>query len=69
MLKWFLVGWVCVTVNTENQCLRMASEVSHPTLDECQQYYSIFHEEFLKKPLITSVDFHCVEASILEDLI
>ena len=69
MLKWFLVGWVCVSVANEQKCLRMASEVSHPTLEECQQYYDVFHQEFQKRPLIKSVDFHCVQASILEDLI
>ena len=69
MLKWFLVGWVCVSVASEQKCLRMASDVVHPTLEQCQQYYSVFYEELRNKPIIKSIDFHCVEASILEDLI
>tara|TARA_R100001510_G_scaffold14139_1_gene11301 strand:- start:127 stop:336 length:210 start_codon:yes stop_codon:yes gene_type:complete len=69
MLKWFLVGWVCVSVSSEHKCLRMASEVVHPTLEQCQQYYGVFYEELMNKPIIKSIDFHCVQASILEDLI
>ena len=69
MLKWFLVGWVCVSVASEQKCLRMASEVVHPTLEQCQEYYGVFYEELINKPIIKSIDFHCVEASILEDLI
>tara|TARA_R100000697_G_scaffold21647_1_gene29107 strand:- start:336 stop:545 length:210 start_codon:yes stop_codon:yes gene_type:complete len=69
MLKWFLVGWVCVSVATEQKCLRMASEVVHSSLEECQEYYGVFYEELTNNPIIKSIDFHCVEASILEDLI
>ncbi len=69
MLKWFLVGWVCVSVASEHKCLRMASEVVHPTLEECQQYYGVFFEELTNNTIIKSIDFHCVQASILEDLI
>jgi len=47
----------------------MASEVVHPSFEECQEYYSVFYEELTNKPIIKSIDFHCVEASILEDLI
>ena len=41
MLKFFLVGWVCIGTELDKQCVRMGSEVIFDTYQECNEYYQL----------------------------
>jgi len=67
MLKWFLVGWVCIGEGVDQKCVRMASSIIHPSLEECQQFYGTVQEELQDLDNHVDLNFHCVQATILED--
>ena len=68
MLKFFLVGWVCLgTPNVDYQCVRMGSEVVHDSYESCNQYF----QEVKKDLADTGVElkFTCVQAGLLEEVL
>ena len=68
MLKFFLVGWVCIGVGVDQQCVRMGSEIVHPTYESCNEYYQILREEF-KDAKDVDLRFTCVQAGLVEDIL
>ena len=68
MLKFFLVGWVCLGAEPDKQCVRMASEVIHNTYEECNQYYQLVQSD-LSDLKNTELKFTCVQSGVLEDVI
>jgi hypothetical protein len=68
MLKFFLVGWVCLgTPNVDYQCVRMASEVVHDTYESCNEYYQLIATDLADTG--AKLNFTCVEAGLLEDVL
>jgi hypothetical protein len=68
MLKFFLVGWVCLgTPNVDYQCVRMASEVVHNTYESCNEYYQLIATDLADTG--AKLNFTCVEAGLLEDVL
>lgn len=67
-MKFFLIGWICLGVGIDEKCVRMGSEVIHPSYELCNEYYTIVREEFSDiKDL--QMSFTCVQAGLLEDLL
>ena len=68
MLKFFLVGWVCLgTPNVDYKCVRMASEVVHNTYESCNEYYQLIATDLADTG--AELNFTCVEAGLLEDVL
>ena len=67
MLKFFLVGWVCVGAMSNETCVRMGSEVIHETYQECNEYYQAVTQNLQDLKDVT-LKFTCVQAGLLEDL-
>ena len=67
LLKWFLVGWLCLGQGLEQSCVRMASSIIHPSVEECQQFYKVVYQELSDLDGYVSLDFHCVQAAVVED--
>ena len=67
-LKYFLIGWVCIGSGFEQQCLRNVSEVTFPDYEECNQYYNLVTED-LRDLDTVKINFTCVQAATLEDLL
>jgi len=68
MLKFFLVGWVCLgTPNVDYQCVRMGSEVIHDSYESCNQYFQEVREELADTK--AELKFTCVQAGLLEDVL
>lgn len=67
MLKFFLVGWVCVGGVSNETCVRMGSEVIHKSYQECNEYYQAVTQSLQDLESVT-LKFTCVEAGLLEDL-
>lgn len=68
MLKFFLVGWICVGGVSDETCVRMGSEVIHNTYQECNEYYQLVKED-LSDIKDTQLKFTCVQAGVLEDVL
>ena len=68
MLKFFLVGWVCIGGVSDEQCVRMGSSVVHPDYESCNQYYQLFQEEFADAKDV-ELKFTCVQAGLIEDIL
>lgn len=69
MLKFFLVGWVCVGVaGIDQQCVRMGSEVVFPNYEECNEYYQTATHD-LRDLKTVEMNFTCVQAGLLEDIL
>lgn len=66
MLKFFLVGWICIGQGVEQKCVRMASEIIHDSYDDCNQYFSVVREE-MTDLIDVKLQFTCVEAGLLEE--
>jgi hypothetical protein len=66
MLKFFLVGWACVSSGVGEQCVRMGSEVIHTSLESCQQHYELILKEISKNEGVT-VSLNCVSSGVIED--
>ena len=45
MLKFFLVGWICIGLAENQKCIRVSSEINHPTFEECNSYYKAVRED------------------------
>lgn len=71
MLKYFLIGWMCVGTGTDTKCLRVASEVTHPNYEECNEYYQWVQDDLKKEELngYVTLSFNCVQAASLEDIL
>ena len=68
MLKFFLVGWVCLgTPGIDYQCVRMASEVVHSDYQSCNEYYQLVKQDFPDEKI--EWKFTCVQAGLLEDVL
>jgi len=68
VLKFFLVGWVCVGGVSDQQCVRMGSSITHDTYESCNQYYQSVREQFAYDKNVT-LKFTCVQAGVLEDIL
>lgn len=68
MLKFFLVGWVCIGTGLDQQCVRMGSSIVHPDYESCNQYYALFQEEFADAKDV-DLRFTCVQAGLIEDIL
>tara|TARA_R110002020_G_scaffold9522_5_gene37360 strand:- start:10576 stop:10791 length:216 start_codon:yes stop_codon:yes gene_type:complete len=68
MLKFFLIGWACVYSGTQEQCIRMGSEVVHDSIESCQQHYNLILEEVAKVDSV-EIKLSCVSSGIIEDYI
>ena len=68
MLKFFLVGWVCLgTPNVDYQCVRMGSEVIFPDYQSCNEYFQLVREDLADTG--AELKFTCVQAGLLEDVL
>jgi|TARA_X000001316_G_scaffold2992_1_gene527 transposase-like protein len=68
MLKFFLIGWACVYSGTQEQCVRMGSEVIHETIESCEQHYEVILEE-ISKVKDVEIKLTCVSSGVIEDYI
>jgi transposase-like protein len=68
MLKFFLIGWACVYSGTQEQCVRMGSEVIHETIESCEQHYEVILEE-ISKVKDVELKLTCVSSGVIEDYI
>jgi hypothetical protein len=68
VLKFFLVGWVCIGTGLDKQCVRMGSEVIFDTYEECNEYYQLARSD-LSNLKDTELKFTCVQAGLLEDVL
>ena len=67
MLKFFLVGWVCLGQGIEEKCVRMASEVVHDTYESCNEYYQLIATDLADTR--AELNFTCVQAGLIEDVL
>jgi hypothetical protein len=67
MLKFFLVGWVCLGQGIEEKCVRMASEVVHDTYESCNEYYQLIATDLADTG--AELNFTCVQAGLIEDVL
>ena len=67
-MKWFLVGWVCLGLGVDQQCVRMGSEVIHETYQSCNEYYQAVTQKIRDLESVT-LKFTCVQAGQIEDLL
>ena len=69
MLKFFLVGWVCIGLAIDQKCVRVGSEVIFESYEECAQYYEVISEDLYSRDETIEMKFHCVSSGVLEDLL
>ena len=69
MLKFFLIGWVFIGMGVDQSCLRVASEVTHPNYEECNDYYQWVQEDLTDLTEYVTMSFNCVQAASLEDIL
>ena len=69
MLKFFLIGWVCIGMGVDQSRLRVASEVTHPNYEECNDYYQWVQEDLTDLTEYVTMSFNCVQAASLEDIL
>ena len=67
-MKWFLVGWVCLGLGVDQQCVRMGSEVIHETYQNCNEYYLAVTQNIQDLKDVT-LKFSCVQAGLIEDVL
>jgi len=67
-MKWFLVGWVCLGYGVDQTCVRMGSEVIHPSYDQCNEYYQAITRDLEDLDTVT-LKFTCVQAGLIEDVL
>ncbi len=67
-LKFFLIGWVCIGLGVDQKCLRMVSEVNFPNYEQCNEYYSLVTEDLQDLDTV-EINFSCVQAGVLEDVL
>jgi len=69
MLKFFLVGWICIGVATEQKCVRVGSEVIFESFKECSQYYDVVSKVLYSRDETITMKFHCVSSGLIEDFL
>ena len=69
MLKFFLVGWVCIGLGYDQKCVRLGSEVVFEDFEECVQYYDVISKDLYSRDETIKLKFHCVSSGVLEDLL
>ena len=52
---------------TDQSCIRMASSIIHPTVEDCKQFYATVYDELSDLEGHVSLDFHCVQSAVIED--
>ena len=67
-MKFFLVGWVCLGLSVDMQCVRMGSEVIHDTYEQCNEYYKLVAQDISDLETVT-LKFTCVQAGLIEDVL
>ena len=51
----------------KEKCVRMASEVVHPTYESCNEYYQLVATDLVDTG--AELNFSCVQAGLIEDLL
>ena len=69
MLKFFLVGWVCVGLAVDQKCVRVGSEVIFESFEECSQYYDVVSKVLSSRDETITMKFHCVSSGLVEDFL
>jgi|TARA_X000001316_G_C897805_1_gene17110 hypothetical protein len=69
VLKFFLVGWVCVGLNPDQVCVRAASEVIFDNYEDCNQYYELIRDDLQNLNQTIKMKYTCVQTGLLEDLL
>ena len=69
MLKFFLVGWVCVGLAVDQKCVRVGSEVIFKSFAECSQYFDVVSEVLYSRDETITMKFHCVSSGLIEDFL
>ena len=67
-MKFFLVGWICLGLGVDQECIRMGSSVVHETYQSCNQYYQAVTRDLVDLETVT-LKFTCVQAGQIEDLL
>jgi len=66
LLKFFLVGWICLGQGVEQKCVRMGSQVIHDSYESCNDYFDVVRGEMSDVEDL-KLQFTCVQAGLLED--
>jgi hypothetical protein len=69
MLKFFLVGWVCIGLGYDQKCVRVGSEVIFESFEECSQYYNVVSKDLYSRDETITMKFHCVSSGLIEDFL
>jgi len=69
MLKFFLLGFVCIGAGYDQKCVRVGSEVIFNTYEECAQYFDIVQKDITSRDETVAMNFTCVSSGVLEDLL
>ena len=69
MLKFFLVGWICIGVAVDQKCVRVGSEVIFESFAECSQYFDVVSEVLYSRDETVTMKFHCVSSGLIEDFL
>ena len=69
MLKFFLIGWICVGFGYDQKCVRVGSEVIFESYEECAQYYGVVSKVLYDRDESVSMKFHCVSSGLVEDFL
>jgi len=69
MLKFFLVGWICIGVAVDQKCVRVGSEVIFESFAECSQYFDVVSEVLYSRDETITMKFHCVSSGLIEDFL
>ena len=73
MLKFFMIGFLCIqgSLNVEDECVRMASEMVYYDCDTCFQQIQIYREDFsdLNEDHRIAIEFSCVASYLIEDIL
>jgi len=69
VLKFFLVGWVCVGLVPDQTRVRMGSEVIFDSYQECNEYYELVRDDVQDLNNTVTMKFTCAQAGLLEDLL
>mgnify|MGYP003119810580 CR=1 FL=1 len=69
MLKFFLLGFVCIGAGSDQKCVRVGSEVIFNNYEECAQYFDVVQKDVIARDKTVSMNFTCVSSGVLEDLL
>jgi len=69
MLKFFLLGFVCIGAGSDQKCVRVGSEVIFNNYEECAQYFDVVQKDITTRDKTVTMNFTCVSSGVLEDLL